>query len=119
MSDLQQQQSIFSNPQGGGFQQPVPNATTVLVLGIISIAICWLLGIFGLACGIIALILGGKSMAAYRSNPQMYSNASYNNLKAGRVCAIIGTILSGLYVIYYLLVLANVVNYSSYYSSWN
>ncbi|MEZ5012964.1 MAG: CCC motif membrane protein [Chitinophagales bacterium] len=88
--------------------QQVPNATAVLVLGIISIVICWLYGLFGLACGIIALVLAGKGRKAYMENPGMYSAASYANLKAGRVCAIIGTILSGLYVLLVIIAFATV-----------
>jgi hypothetical protein len=77
----------------------VPNSTAILVLGIISIvgAICY--GIPGLICGIIALVLAGKSRRMYNENPGRYSLASYNNMNAGRVCAIIGTILSALAII--------------------
>ena len=85
-------------------QQPqVPNATAVLVLGIISIVGCFCYGLVGLVCGIIALILAGKGKAAYEANPGMYSIASYNNLKAGRVCAIIGTILSALCIVFFII----------------
>ena len=37
--------------------QSVPNATAVLVLGIVSIVTCFCYGIIGLACAIIALVL--------------------------------------------------------------
>jgi hypothetical protein len=76
-----------------GMQQPLPNATAVLVLGIISIVGCFCYGIPGIICGIIALILAAKSKALYFANPGMYTPGSYNNLAAGRVCAIIGLIL--------------------------
>ena len=39
-------------------QQPLPNSTAVLVLGILSIAICWCYGLFGVTMGIIALVFG-------------------------------------------------------------
>lgn len=98
---------FMQNPMGGGMGQVnLPNATAVLVLGIISIATCWCYAIPGLACGIIALILGGKAMKMYNENPQMYTQKSYNNTKAGRICAIIGTILSGLYLVYVIVILA-------------
>ena len=42
-------------------KQPLPNATAVLVLGIISIVGCFCYGIVGLICGIIALILASKA----------------------------------------------------------
>lgn len=89
-------QQFSGNPSS---QTPVPNATAVLVLGIISIALCWCYGIVSLACGIIALVLAGKGMTAYKENPSAYSTASFNNLKAGKICAIIGMCLGILYLI--------------------
>jgi hypothetical protein len=78
---------------------PVPNATGVLVLGIISIVGSLCYGIVGLVCGIIALVLAKKARAAYAMDPSRYSLPSYNNMNAGRICAIIGTILSVLLLI--------------------
>ncbi len=43
-------------------QIPLPNATTVLVFGIISIVLCWCHGIFGLILAIIALVLANKDL---------------------------------------------------------
>lgn len=100
-----QQQGQNFNPQMGG-QAPVPNSTAVLVLGIISIALCWCYGIVALICGIIALVLAGKGMAAYKASPESYRLASFNNLKAGKVCAIIGICLSALMIIYVIVVLS-------------
>jgi len=85
---------------GQGTQIPIPNATTVLVLGIISIATFCCFGIVGLTLGIIALILGGKSKKLYNENPERYTEGSYKNLNAGYICAIIGTSLSGLWILY-------------------
>jgi hypothetical protein len=96
---------FMQNPMMGG-QIDIPNATAVLVLGIISIAMCWCYGIIGLACGIIALVLAGKSMRQYNENPGAYTTKSFNNLKAGRICALIGTILSGLGIVYFIVVFA-------------
>ena len=87
-------------------QVTLPNAGAVLTLGIISIALCWCYGIVALVCGIIALVLGNKSLALYKANPSNYTISSYNNLKAGRVCAIIGLCLSALMVIYVIVVFA-------------
>ncbi len=86
--------------------QPVPHATAVLVLGIISIVGCFCYGIVGLVCGIIALVLASKARAAYNQNPGMYLHSSYSNMKAGRVCAIIGTSLSALYMAVMIIYLA-------------
>lgn len=98
----QQFQQQFGGPQ------PVPNATAVLVLGILSIVFCWCYGIIGLVLGIIAVMMGGKAKALYEANPGMYTVGSYNNLKAGRICGIIGLCLSALYVLFivvYVLIL--------------
>lgn len=92
------------NPMGG--QTPLPNAGAVLTLGIISIALCWCYGVVSLTCGIIALVLANKSLILYKENPTAYSLASFNNIKAGRVCSIIGLCLSGLMLLYVIIVFA-------------
>jgi hypothetical protein len=89
-------------------QQPLPNATAVLVLGIISIIGCFCYGIVGLACGIIALILGNKAIRLYNENPGAYTQGSFSNAKAGRICAIIGLILSALYLLFVIFLLITV-----------
>jgi hypothetical protein len=99
-----QQNPYQQNPMG--MQQNVPNSTAILVLGIVSIVMCWCYGIVGLGCGIAALIMASKSLRAYKENPSAYTTSSYNNAKAGRICAIIGTILSGLYMIYIIVIFA-------------
>ena len=98
----------MQNPMGNnpmGMQQDLPNAVGVLVLGICSIALCWCYGIIGIACGVIALVLASKSSRMYNDNPSLYTQKSYNNLKAGRVCAIIGTCISILWAIYMVVIL--------------
>jgi hypothetical protein len=95
----------FENPHSNQeinpfFQQNqnIPNATTVLVLGIISIPSCFC-AIIGVVCGIIALVLASGAKKIYNENPQLYSQSSYNNMNAGRICAIIGLSLSGLSIV--------------------
>jgi len=80
-------------------QVPLPNATTVLVLGIISIVLCWCHGIFGLILAIIALVFANKDLVLYNENPQKYTPGSYNNLKTGRTTAIIGLVLAGIFLL--------------------
>jgi M penetrans paralogue family 26 len=90
--------SIFDQPrQPYNMQQPLQNGTAVLVLGILSLVICGL----GLVLGIIALVLANKDVKMYRLSPEVYTAGSYNNLKAGRICAIIGLILNTLFVLFY------------------
>lgn len=96
-----QESQIFYYPPHN--RPPLPNATAVLVLGIISIVGCMAYGIVGLVCGIIALYLSKKDLALYEAFPEKYSTTSFNNLKAGRTCATIGSILSGILVAFFLL----------------
>ncbi|WP_075342889.1 CCC motif membrane protein [Tenacibaculum agarivorans] len=77
-------------------QRNLPNATAVLILGILSILSCICYGIFGVILGVVALVLFKKDKALYDANPSIYSN--YSNLNAGRILAIIGLVLSILYL---------------------
>lgn len=86
--------------------KPLPNATAVLVLGIVSIPVCCCYGIVSLALGIVALVLASKDLALYRANPGIYSEKSLRNLKAGRVCAIIGLCLGALYLVYIIVLIS-------------
>jgi hypothetical protein len=83
----------------GNTPVPLPNATPVLILGIASIPTCCCGGIVGLVCAIIALTISKKDMQLYQLSPGIYTEASFNNLKAGRVCAIIGLVLFVLYAV--------------------
>ncbi len=78
-------------------KQKLPNATAVLVLGILSIITCCCYGIIGLVLGIVALVLAKKDNELYNANPELYAN--YSNLKTGRILAIIGIVLSSIYVL--------------------
>jgi uncharacterized membrane protein YuzA (DUF378 family) len=90
-----------SNTNYIGGQENLPNAVAVLVLGIISIVSCWLYGIIGLICGIIALSLFTKDKQLYRANPEKYQN-SFKMSNAGFICAIIGASLSALWIILFI-----------------
>lgn len=95
-SNPQQVNQQFTEQFG---QIPLPNATAVLVLGIISIPVCFcyfLFGIPGLVLGIISIVLSNKAKKLYAENPSLYTQVSYNNLKAGRICAIIGLCLNAI-----------------------
>jgi len=79
--------------------QTVPNSIGVLVLGILSICFCWCYGIVSIILGIVALVLASSAEKVYQANPQIYTLASYKNLKAGKTCAIIGLCLAGLAIL--------------------
>ena len=71
-------------PFGGG---PVPPPITPLVLGILSIVFSILFALVGLVLGIIAIVSGNKQLKAY-------GEAFAPKAKPGRMCGIIGVILS-------------------------
>jgi hypothetical protein len=100
----QQTNQQFNQQFGQAFgQQQLPNSTAVLVLGIISIVGCFCYGIIGLILGIIALVLASKGNTLLQQNPGVFSEASIKNLKAGKVCAIIGTSLSAVYFVFLII----------------
>lgn len=90
----------YTQPQPDNMSQPqvsLPNATAVLILGIIGILTCCCYG-GGAILSIIALVLASKDMKLYKANPYMYTKGSYNNLNAGRICAIIALVFSLSYI---------------------
>ena len=78
-------------------KQNLPNATLILIMGILSIvgACCYALP--GLLFGIIGLVLAVKDTKLYKVAPDNYLN--YGNLQAGKIMAIIGLILSIIFII--------------------
>jgi hypothetical protein len=86
-------------------QVPLPNASTILTLGIISVVLCWCHGIVGLVLAIVALVLASKDMALYNTNPGGYTPASYSNVKSGRIIAIIGLVLAGVFLFFLIIAL--------------
>lgn len=79
----------------------LPSSNSVLVLGILSIVLgCC--AIAGVVLGIIALVQAKKAREMWELNPEKYSESSYKNMNAGKICAIIGLCLSGLSFIYWI-----------------
>jgi uncharacterized membrane protein len=76
----------------------LPYASTVLTLGIISCFGMFCFGIVGLIMGIIAIIFYRIDKNRYQKDPLNYSNESFKMLNSGRVLAIIGLVLSSLFV---------------------
>lgn len=102
MTDYTQPQNDYNQPQVA-----LPNATAVLILGIVGIITCCCYG-GGAILSIIALVLASKDMRLYKANPYMYTRGSYNNLNAGRICAIIALVFSLLYIAVLLIAAATV-----------
>tara|TARA_Y100000589_G_scaffold102378_1_gene96494 strand:+ start:3963 stop:4301 length:339 start_codon:yes stop_codon:yes gene_type:complete len=94
-------EDLIDNSETGS--EITPYSTAVLVLGIISVPSCFCYGIIGITTGIIALVLSKKGIEIYQNNPSKYKKSSYNNLKAGRICAIVGMSLSLVYILFVIL----------------
>ncbi len=89
-------ENATTGPQGEGNKLMLPNSTAILVLGIVSIVgVLCTQGLLGIILGIIGLVLSGTPMRMYKENPDAYTEASIKNLKAGRICSIIGVSLGG------------------------
>ncbi len=84
--------------------QKLPNATAVLVLGILSILGACCYGIPGMIMGIIGVVLAKKDTALYKANPAEYSN--YSNLNTGKILSIIGIVLGLLFLVYIVSMIA-------------
>ena len=75
-------------------KRELPNSTLILVFGILSIIGCCCYGVAGVVFGIIALVMSKKAMEIYNAQPELYTG--YQNVKTGRILAIIGLVLSAL-----------------------
>ena len=78
-------------------QQILPNSTLILVFGILSIVSLCCFGITGLILGVIAIILANKATKLYIENPHGYTG--FQNVKTGKILAIIGVVLNGIYIL--------------------
>ncbi len=84
--------------EDGILKVDLPRADLTLALGIISIITCFILGVVGIAVGLLARKTSNESVELYELAPELYTNHSYKNLKAGRMCAKIGIILSSIFL---------------------
>jgi hypothetical protein len=83
--------------QQGGYQQKesLPNATLILVFGILSIFVCQLLGIA-------AWIMANNSLNLYNQNPERYTESSASQVRAGKICGIIGIALIAVFILLWI-----------------
>ena len=103
-----QNENVFSNQK-----TMLPNATTVLVLGICSIVFSCVY--VGLVLGIIGIVLGGKAKKIYNASPSLYDG--YGQLNAGYIMSIIGTCLGALSILY--LIIWVVILVTASFSIWS
>lgn len=83
-------------------QQTLPNSQAILILGILSIPLCCCYGVVGLVLGVVALVLAKKAQAEYDTNPEGYSGIK--NVTTGKTLAIIGIVLSVLFLLFVIYV---------------
>jgi uncharacterized membrane protein YjgN (DUF898 family) len=98
----------YAEPQYSRPLQNLPNATAVLVLGILSIVLICCYAVPSIILGVIALILASKDMKLYNAEPAAYTIASYKNVKAGKTCAVIGLILFGVALLSFIIVVTTI-----------
>jgi hypothetical protein len=97
-------------PAGQVVKVPIPSSQGILILGIFSLittVCCGGIGFVGLVLGIIAVVMSSKAEQMYVQNPAAYTEVSYKNVNAGRICGIIGIVVNGVLIlagIIYLLV---------------
>jgi hypothetical protein len=77
------------------------NDSGVLLLGIFSIFFCCFMGVPGVVSGLSALILGNRARREFRENPEIFDPESLSQVNTGRICGIIGMVLSAIVVIYF------------------
>jgi hypothetical protein len=105
-SDLYHGNSDFGN--NPNIQVSLPNSGAILTLGIISIvSICCCAGFVGPILSIVALALAPGAKRTYYSNPGLYTQSSFSNLKAGQTCAIIGLVVSLLSIVYFVVLFSS------------
>jgi hypothetical protein len=88
----------YGSPYGspyGGYEHP--QGTTILVLGILSLVVCQLLGP-------VAWVMGNNAIAEIDRNPMAYTNRG--TVQAGRICGIIATALTALFILFIVLLMA-------------
>lgn len=89
-------------------KKDLPNATVILVLGILSLILCWCYGIVGLVLGIIAVAMSSAPRREYLEHPEEYTETSYKNIHTGRICGIIGICVALAVVAFLILVILGV-----------
>jgi small-conductance mechanosensitive channel len=118
-----EEQTTPTNPSPPGNLYPqhlqinLPNSHTILVLGILALVFCWwhIISIVGIILSIVTLYLAKKELSIYYSQPGNYTLSSLNNVKAGRVCAIIGLIIS---IIIFVVALLTIIGFIAMMPMW-
>lgn len=101
-----------------GVNRKLPNAITVLVLGICSIVGCFTYAIPGIVLGIIALNKHKLDLQIYNTDPARYETF-FKMSRAGKICGTIGLICSCVFliflVIYFVFIISVISNLPPHY----
>lgn len=95
-------------------QRDLPNATAILVLGILSLIFCWCYGFIGLILGIIAVVMASTQRKVYLASPGEYTESSFRNVNSGRVCGILAICISVFIMVFWILLLVGVVTIAAF-----
>ncbi|UII75240.1 CD225/dispanin family protein [Flagellimonas sp. HMM57] len=83
-------------------QQPLPGASTVLTMGILSIVgTLFCCGPFGAIFSIVGLVKAKTAKELYLQNPENYTD--YSNVKTGKILSYIGLAISAVYLLLVIL----------------
>ena len=110
-----------NQPSGDFYHSPhqmnLPNSNTILVLGILSLVFCWwhIFSIAGIVLSIVTLSLARKELSLFYAQPNNFTLSSLNNVKAGRVCAIIGLIIS---ILVFVAALLMIIGFFTFMPIW-
>lgn len=92
-------------------QEEAPNNIGILILGVLSIVPGTIsFGLLGIILGIVTLSLAAGTNEAINKHPEKYTASSIRLVKTGKICGIIGLVLSALIFIS-LIIMA--ISYSS------
>ena len=86
--------SEFRNPNEF---KSLPNATLVLVFGIVSIVTSCCYGIIGIVFAIVGIVVSNQDLRLYKESPNSYTN--YDQLNAGRILSFIGLGINALIIL--------------------
>lgn len=77
----------------GSVPQPHPQGTTVLVLGILGLVVCFI-------AGIVAVVMGNRALKEIDANPSAYNNRQ--SVVIGRILGIISIVLWAVIIVGYI-----------------
>lgn len=89
-------------------KRDLPESSTVLVLGILSLIFSFSCGIIGLILGIITVVMASSQKKLYFSSPDAYTESSYKNMSAGRVCGVVSICIAAVLFVFAVLILCGI-----------